>query len=147
MWAFSYGRGTPVGGLNNSSCGQIIAYHFDRAQGVYDLGPTNLIRQPGRLIRRPNHSNRRQSYGIHPPSPRQTLQRRGVWVQGLGLREGEDACPAQARAIRLARTTAALSSNQATYRGTSLTRRCTLLGPYSRAMPRALWGPIGEGGL
>jgi len=27
------------------------------------------------------------------------------------------------------------------YRGTSLIRNCLPLGPYSRTMPRALWGP------
>ena len=30
-------------------------------------------------------------------------------------------------------------------RGTSLTRNRLLLGPYSRAMPRALWWPLGGG--
>jgi hypothetical protein len=32
---------------------------------------------------------------------------------------------------------------QVGYRGTSLTRNCTTLGPYSRSMPLALWRPRG----
>ena len=33
------------------------------------------------------------------------------------------------------------------YRGTSLTRKCTPLGPYSGTMPRALRWPYGVGGF
>jgi len=33
------------------------------------------------------------------------------------------------------------------YRGTSLTRKRTPLGPYSRSMSRALWGPRGVSGF
>ena len=31
-------------------------------------------------------------------------------------------------------------------RGTSLIRNHRILGPYSRTMPRALWGSVGRGG-
>ena len=35
--------------------------------------------------------------------------------------------------------------NDLDYRGTSLIRNCRPLGPYSRTMPRALWGSQGDG--
>ena len=38
-----------------------------------------------------------------------------------------------------------LMEDYVSYRGTSLIRNCLPLGPYSRAMPRALWWFLGGG--